>query len=272
MASLEQYIDDRLANGRICFSREEGQAALGLSTQAFAAAARRLAKKQRLVSPHRGFYVIVRPEDRVVGAPEPAHWVDPLMSYLALDYRVSLLCAAAFHGASHQAVMVFQVIAPKQLRSMEIGRHRLQFIYQTPNTFAQSNRAKWLAQMKTEAGFAQVASVELTLFDCVRYFHKAGGIDGAAQVAKDIGAHASPRRLVGVAAVFEHSVARRLGYLLEHSGHARQARALEPIAKRAKSLKALDPSVRLISRSLGATGEQNSKWMLWINTSVEVDS
>jgi hypothetical protein len=29
------------------------------------------------------------------------------------DYWVSLLRAAAFHGSSHQAAMIFQVIVPK---------------------------------------------------------------------------------------------------------------------------------------------------------------
>ena len=35
--------------------------------------------------------------------------------------------------------MVFHAVAPKQLRDFEIGRHRLQFLYQTPRAFAQVN-------------------------------------------------------------------------------------------------------------------------------------
>lgn len=80
MISLDQYLDQQLSRGRL----------------------------------------ILRPEDRVAGAPNPVRWLDPLMSYLGLDYRISLLRAAA------QAVMVFQVIVPKQLRALDIGRHRLQ--------------------------------------------------------------------------------------------------------------------------------------------------
>ena len=52
------------------------------------------------------------------------------MKHLGVDYRVSQLRAAAFHGASHQAAMVFQVIVPKQIQDIEIGRHRVQFVYQ----------------------------------------------------------------------------------------------------------------------------------------------
>lgn len=71
----------------------------------------------------------------MAGAPDPVRWMDSLMEHQGLDYRISLLRAAAFHGSSHQATMVFQVV-PKQLRDFEIGRHRLQFVYQTPKAFA----------------------------------------------------------------------------------------------------------------------------------------
>lgn len=49
--------------------------------------------------------------------------------------------------------------------------------------------------MKSEAGFAKVAGVELVLLDCARYFHRAAGINGVAQIVKDLGAKADPRNL-----------------------------------------------------------------------------
>jgi len=276
MASLDHYIDELRSRGRAWFSREEALEALGLSSAAFIVAARRLAKKQRLVSPRRGFYLILRPEDRVAGAPDPVRWIDPLMKYLNLDYRISLLRAAAFHGSSHQAAMVFQVVIPKQLRAFDIGRHRLQFIYQAPKAFARTNVPEWLSQMKSEAGFAQVAGAELTLLDCARYFHKATGINGVAQIAKDIGAKADSRKLAKAAMSYENSAVRRLGYLLDRVGHARQAKALEPFARKAKSMKPLDPSVKPLTESLAQLHEtdlheKDAKWMLVINEPVEID-
>ena len=166
--------------------------ALGLSPTAFAAAATRLKKKRRLANPRHGFYFILRPEDRLDGAPEPLRWVDPLMKHQAIEYRISLLRAAAFHGSSHQAAMVFQIVVPKQLRALQLGRHRLQFVYQAPDTFAQANRPEWTLPVKSETGFATVAGVELTLLDCARYFHRSGGINGVAQITKDLGARADP--------------------------------------------------------------------------------
>jgi predicted transcriptional regulator of viral defense system len=271
MATLEQYLEELLSQGRAYFNREEALAALGLGADAFIAAASRLARKNRLASPRRGFYLILRPEDRLAGAPDPVRWIDPLMHYLEIDYRISLLRAATFHGSAHQAAMVFQVIVPRQLRSFEIGRHRLQFIYQAPVAFSRINRPEWLAQMKSEAGYARVAGVELTLLDCARYFHKAAGINGVAQITRDIGAGANPHKLAQAAAVYENSAIRRLGYLLELYGHARQARALEPFARKAKSMKPLDPSIKLINGLSTGQYEKDSRWMLVINETVEID-
>jgi len=106
MASLDHYLDELLSRGRVCFSREEALEAPGLNSAAFIAVTSRLARKRRLASPRRGFYLILRPEDRVAGAPDPVRWIDPMMKYLSLDYRISLLRAAAFHGSSHQVAMV----------------------------------------------------------------------------------------------------------------------------------------------------------------------
>ena len=273
MASLDDYLDELLSRGQGCFSREEALASLGLSAEAFIAAAARLIKKHRLVSPRRGFYLILRPEDRVSGAPDPVRWIDPLMKYSGLDYRISLLRAAAFHGSSHQAAMVFQVIAPRQVRPFTIGRQRLQFIYQAPSVFVRTNTPDRLSQIKSEEGFAKVAGVELTLLDCARYFHKAGGINGVAQIAKDLGADADPRKLAKIALVYENSTVRRLGYLLEHTGHVSRAKVLESFVKKAKSMKPLDPSIKPLPEAFGELYEleKDAKWALVINEPVEMD-
>jgi len=271
MISLEQFVDDRLIHGRAYFSREEALDALGLKPEALAAAITRLVKKRRLANPRHGFYLILRPEDQITGVPDPVRWIDPLMKHQKLDYRISLLRAAAFHGSSHQATMVFQVVAPKQLRDFEIGRQSLQFIYQAPAAFAHLNQSNHLDEIKSEAGFAKVSGVELTLLDSARYFHKAAGINGVAQIASDIGAKADPRKLANAAADYENSSVRRLGYLLDRAGHVRQAKALEPFVKMAKSSVPLDPSVKPLLESQAEVHEKDAKWKLVINESVEID-
>jgi predicted transcriptional regulator of viral defense system len=270
MTSLESYLDELLRHGRAYFSRNDVAVALGLKPQALAAALTRAINKHRLANPRHGFYLILRPEDQIAGAPDPVKWINPLMKHQGIDYRISLLRAAAFHGSSHQASMVFQVVVPRQLRDFDLGRHRLQFIYQTPEAFAQLNKPELVGQMKSDAGFATAAGVELTLLDCVRYFHKAAGINGVAQIAKDIGANANPRALAKAAAAYENSAVRRLGFLLERAGHDRQARALESFVRQAKTTLPLDPAVKPIVAALAQAHERNAKWKLMINETVDV--
>jgi predicted transcriptional regulator of viral defense system len=272
MATIERYLDDQLVLGRSYFSREAVQSVLASTPAALSAALTRQIKKGRLANPRQGFYLILRPEDKIAGAPDPARWIDPLMKHLQTDYRISLLRAAAFHGASHQAAMVFQVIVPKQMRGFEIGRHRLEFVYQIPTDFGNVNQGDWLDSMKSDAGFAKVASIELTLLDCARYFHKSGGINGLAQIVKDLGGRAKPARLAKAAVHYENSSVRRLGYLLERMEHLRQAKALQSFVRLTKTAVLLDPSVKPLIAGIDAFREKASKWMLIINEAVEIDS
>jgi predicted transcriptional regulator of viral defense system len=271
MPTLEQFTDDLLAHGRSYFSHEDTLGVLDLKPQTLAASITRMIKRRKLANPRHGFYLILRPEDQISGAPDPILWIDALMKYQGLDYRISLLRAAAFHGASHQAAMVFQVIVPRQLRDFEIGRHRLEFIYQSPKTFALVNQVRALNQIKSNTGFANVAGVELTLLDCTRYFHQAGGISGVAQIAKDIGSKGDPRLLAKLAPLYENSTVRRLGYILDRVGNTRMANVLEPFVGVAKAMTPLDPSVKPLITSLEEQGEKNVKWKLIINENIEVD-
>jgi predicted transcriptional regulator of viral defense system len=271
MSSLDEYVDSMLSRGRAYFSRSEALVDVRQSPDTFKKAAARLIKKKRLACPRRGFYLIVRPEDRPLGAPDPARWIDALMKHLGLDYRISLLRAAAFHGAAHQAAMVFQVIAPKQIQDIEVGRHRIQFVYQAPRAFEKVNRSEWLDGIKTDAGVAKVAGVELTLLDSSRYFHKAAGINGLAQIVHDLGNKANPSVLAKAADAYENSAVRRLGFLLDRYGHERQAKALHVFADAAKSLKPLDPAAEPIAAELSVIREKNADWKLLINTPVEID-
>ena len=54
-------------------------------------------------------------------------------------------------------------------------------------------------------------------------------------------------------------------------GHVRQAKALEPFASKAKSVKPPDPSVKSLIAALAGPLEKNPKWMLVINEPVEID-
>jgi predicted transcriptional regulator of viral defense system len=268
---LDSFIDQRLVAGRGYFSRDDAVEA-GIAHGALSASLTRAVAKGKLANPRHGFYLIVRPEHRAAGAADPAEWIDPLMKHQGLGYRVSLLRAAAHHGSSHQAAMILQVVAPRQLRDLTLGAHRLQFIYQEPEAFVACNEAEFIEAIKTPAGFAVVAGVELTLLDCVRYMHRAGGLGSVAQIAKDLGAGADRRKLAKAAAHYEGAAVRRLGYLLEQAGHVKQSRALHVYADSARHFAPLDPSVKPIVAVLADVAERDSSWKLLINEIVEVDA
>jgi hypothetical protein len=58
-SKLSVYIGELLSAGRTVFTRQEAQHALGITQGAFLDAAERLQRRNALISPRRGFYVIV---------------------------------------------------------------------------------------------------------------------------------------------------------------------------------------------------------------------
>ncbi len=270
MQHLNDYMDQCLIQGKAHFTQTAAQADLGLSAEQVARRATRLIHQQRLFSPKQGFYVIVRPEARPV--PDPVTWIDPLMRHLDLNYRIGLLRAAAFHGAAHQSAMVFHVMVPVQMRPIIAGRYRVQFIYQVPNAFEAVNQSPWLSQLKSDTGYAQVAGCELTLLDAVRYPLPAGGVQAMAQLVHDLGDQCDSDRLRGAAPIYENTVVRRLGYLLERYGHAAQAKALLPYVPPSAPYKPLNPAEKPVSTYLPQAVEKDSTWRLAINADVAIDS
>ena len=88
---------------------------------------------------------------------------------------------------------LLQVLNCLYLRDIEIGRHRIQFVYQAPNAFEAVNSPDLLGQIKSDSGFAKVSGVELTLLDVTRYLRKTAGVHNVAQIVKYLGARQGSR-------------------------------------------------------------------------------
>ena len=116
------WVEQLQSRGRYTFTRTEAESGTGRSFVAAQSALRRMKQQQRIVSPRRGFYVIVPPEYRATGSPPASWFVDDLMHHLGQPYYVGLLSAAAIHGAAHQQPMVFQVVTNKPTREMRAGK------------------------------------------------------------------------------------------------------------------------------------------------------
>ena len=99
-----------MSQGRYWVSSTEAAQFADVPPQHVYPGLQRLRRRGAIFSPARGLYVVVPPEYRSWGVLPGELFIDPMMRALGRNYYVSLLTAAAMHGASHQAPQVFQVM------------------------------------------------------------------------------------------------------------------------------------------------------------------
>ncbi len=220
--SLSSYITHMLSQGQAVFTSAQAQDTLGIGKGALLDAAEKQQRQKRLIRPRRDFYVIVPPQFLAWGAPPPSWYIDSLMRHERHPYYVGLLKAAELHGATHQAVMEFQVITDKRLARIRAGRSVIVFYYRKDMDAIASG----LEARKTDTGTMKVSCPELTALELLRYPRASGGLDHIVTVLSDLAERIDPARLARLSAAFERSVAQRLGYLLGGLGHANRTSAL----------------------------------------------
>jgi predicted transcriptional regulator of viral defense system len=159
-------------------------------------------------------------------------WTAQQRRRIVADNYVGLLKAAEPHGATHQAVMEFQVVTNKRLPEIRAGRSAITFHYRKDMGAV----SEGIEDRKTDTGRMKVSSIELTLLDLVRYPHAAGGLDNIATIISDLSDRIDAAKLAARAAAFEQSVLQRLGYLLERFGQRERAEALHAALPHGSSL------------------------------------
>ena len=209
--TLAKYVTELQSKGRIVFAAEEAVAALGTNRGAFLDAAQRLQKRSLLISPRKGFYVVVPPQFASWGAPPPSWYVDALMRQEQQPYYVGLLKAAELHGATHQAVMEFQVVTGKRMSRIRAGRNLIVFYYRKEMAAIMDGTE----DIKTDTGRMKVSSPALTALDLLRYGKGSAGIDNVATVLSDLGSKIDSDQLAFLSLRFEKPVVQRLGYMLD---------------------------------------------------------
>lgn len=267
--SFSSYLDRLLSRGQLVLTPEQAQKDLGITRRAFIDAAKRQQKKGNLIMPRRGFYAIVPPQYLALGAPPPSLYIDSLMRHEGHPYYVGLLKAAELHGASHQAVMQFQVVTDKRLPKIRAGRSVLAFYYRKD----MDEVAEGLEERKTEAGFIKVSGIELTMLDLLRYPHAAAGLDHIATVLSDLGPRFDPHTLAGLSAAFERTIVQRLGYLLDKLGFSEQTGALHETLSRFRILPwtELAPARTKIHVVKHEPIERDERWHVIVNRIPEID-
>jgi predicted transcriptional regulator of viral defense system len=258
---LRNWVDALPSEGRYTFSRCQAEAAAaGASFVAVQTALRRLRQKGRIVSPRRGFHVVVPAEYRAAGAPPASWFIDDLMRHLGRRYYVGLLSAAALHGAGHQQPMVFQVMADRAIRAMQVGRVRLEF------HAIRSVATAAIVEVQTETGSMAVASPETTAFDLVRFPEASGYWSHIATVLAELADRLDPARLLEAAERCRPSDVQRLGFLLSRIEAEHLA---EPLAGWLAARRTT--AVRLRTDHSADGCEFDSRWRLIANDEVEPD-
>lgn len=208
----KDYIAELAARGQYHFTSDAAKAALGVSADATKLALNRLAKRGRIASPARGFYVIVPPEYRSLGCLPADQFIPELMAHKQLSYYVGLLSAAQYYGAAHHRPQEFQVLLEKSRRPIRCGRVRARFITR-----------KRLKEVSTRnfnmpRGEIRVSTPEATAVDLAGYPQHAGGLDNVATVLAELVDSINPELLPPAAATAPLPWSQRLGYVLEFVG------------------------------------------------------
>ena len=177
-SALSGYVSGLLSTGRTVFTADEAEQALGVGHGAFLDAAERLQRRRALLNPRQGFYVVVPPQFASWGAPPPAWYIDALMRREGQAYYVGLLKAAELHGATHQAVMEFQVVTAKRLPRIRAGRSMIVFYFRKNMEAVMAG----IENRKTDTGTMKISSAALTVLDLLRYPQASGGMDNIATV------------------------------------------------------------------------------------------
>jgi predicted transcriptional regulator of viral defense system len=107
---ISDWINQQLSWGRYSFTLSYLQAEMPEKSDAsIKTALKRLVTKNKIISVFKGFYIIIPPAYQNMGILPPVMFMDDLMEYLKRPYYVSLLSAAAMHGAAHQQPQVYFV-------------------------------------------------------------------------------------------------------------------------------------------------------------------
>lgn len=256
---MSHWVEQLQSRGCYTFTRTQAESETDRSFVAAQTALRRLKDQGRIVSPRRGFYVVVPPEYRVAGSPPASWFIDELMRHLDQPYYVGLLSAAAIHGAAHQQPMVFQVVTSKPTREMRAGKVAIRF--------SMSSKVEQMpvAEKQTETGTMRVATPETTAFDLVRYQAGGGHLSNAATVLAELAERMDAQALARIANLVRLPDVQRLGYLLDAVGESDLANTL------AKWLDRRRPRSIPLCPGEPAHVELDERWHVLPNVELEVD-
>jgi predicted transcriptional regulator of viral defense system len=256
-------IDEISKSGKCTFTISHIQNVTQKSAKAIYSSIEHLVAKNKLANPAKGFYVIVPPEYQVLGCLPAEHFIPYLMEYWQCPYYAGLLTAASYHGATHQAVQVFQVMITGRSRlPIQCGKVKIRFIAnrdlnETP-----------IQTISTAKSMLKISTPEGTAMDLLNYPHPSGGINHIATVLTELQENMKPEKLLTLAES-QSTLAwkQRLGYLLEIVGASELAEVLKEHLSQQKRV----DYIPLVQGIETANATRNITWKIIENTTVESD-
>ena len=263
---LHQWVNNQMLRGQYIFTKEDVLSIhLPISRQALQNSLSRLVDRGIIMSPWQNFYVIIPVEYRLKGIVPPSFYIDKLMRFIGRDYYVSHLSAAALNGAAHQRAMVFQTtVNGGPIRSGIKNGTRLEFFTQKQMPMSFVN------QVKTQMGYMNVASPELTALDLVADEKRIGGLSRVAEVLMELSYSLQwDSTKLPLLAYFSIATIQRLGFILEQIGEPEMADALFFLTQQTN--RAMRKTWLKQSRDNSAEIQPNNRWKILENYILELD-
>lgn len=258
--TLEELVNEVRAQGRYSFSWEEAKRDMDLSDKALNQALFRLKSKNRISPVRKGFFAIITPEYSKQGMLPPHLFIDDLMQSLEKKYYVGMFSAAALYGAAHQQPMEYYVITEKPaLRNIKSQKLSINFYV----------KQDWpegaILQKKTDAGYINVSTPELTALDLLTYGNF--GINRVLTILEELVEEMKPSDLIKTARNYPTtSSIQRLGYLIDKGiGDEKLTPALKKVIKDRK----IQP-IPLLKNNRNK-GVMDNDWKISINIELESD-
>lgn len=265
-SNISTWILDRLAKGAYSFDIDLLKKDLKDKTPiSIKRSLARLTDQKKVISIHKGFYIIIPPSYKNMGVLPPVMFMDDLMRYLKRPYYISLLSAAALHGAAHQQPQSHYVCTnlPSLRSTIKSG---ISIEYISKRKFKEHH----IIQKKTESGYVNVSDPLLTCIDLINYNKSIGGLNRASTIINELSDEVDVTSIdKEIFDLAQKADLQRLGYLWECELEQKDlADHLFTMYKdRSEKLR----SYKLINNKPTNSSSQKNRWKINVNTTIEID-
>ena len=262
---LSEYIDQLLAMGKSTFSLDDAQKALEKSRAAVILSIEHLKQQQRIVSPAKGFYVIVLPEYRVYGCLPAEYFIPYLFDFWRQPYYACLVTAASYYGAAHQQPQVFQIMIRGYRAPIVCEKVKVDFVV---NKYLEKNPTQ---EISTARSKLRISTPETTAMDLLNYPKHCGGLNRVVTILDELKEVIKEKELATLLDISpNHFWKQRLGYIFEKLGAENLSQIIFHHITKLKRVDyiQLDPSYK---ENGIAKFSKNSIWKVIENTNFESD-